>query len=173
MSLISQRLRRLFIVHSGQNNQKGRRNIDIWLRRIRGDDSASPRHAGVRDQQLAHSQERKTINNSNRAKGQIVGRQAPVVYIWGLGGGGSVMGGREAQSKCQGAGEGEEDRGKDNNTLHSAGGKCFHAAFSDGQRAKRQSRRSSAVFHFLTRPLVLVPFRPSGTFCSWLGQICS
>lgn len=128
---------------TGQNNQKRRWNKDIWLCRIRGaDDPASSPHACVRDQQLAHSQERKTINNSNRTKGQIFGRRAPVVYIWGLGEGGSPTEGREAPThgqnvRVQGRARRTEARGAQAKTITRFTApveKCFHAAFSDGQR---------------------------------------
>lgn len=166
---------------TGQNNQKRRGNEDIWLCRIRGaDDSASSRHAGVHDQQLAHSQERKTINNSNRTKGQIFGRRAPVVYIWGLSEGGSPTEGREAPThsqnvRVQGRARRTEARGAQAKTItrFTAPVESVSTRHSQTVNAKRQSRRSSSVFHFLSRPLLLVPFRPSGTFCSRLGQICS
>lgn len=180
--MISKSQQRLFKVHWGQNNQKRRWNKDIWLCRIRGaDDSASSRHAGVRDQQLAHSQEHKTINNSKRTKGQIFGRRAPVVYIWGLGEGGSPTEGREAPThgqnvRVQGGGD-EEDRARGARaktiTRFTAPVESVSTRHSQAVNAMRQSRRSSSMFHFLSRPLLLVPFGPSGTFCSRPGQICS
>lgn len=50
----------------------GMKPFDFGMRGA--DDSATALHAGVRDQQLAHSPEREKINNSDGTKGQIFGR---------------------------------------------------------------------------------------------------
>lgn len=139
-----------FKVHMGQitTSDDGMKPFDFGMRGA--DDSATALHAGVRDQQLAHSPERDKINNSDGTKGQIFGRWAPVVCIWSLSEGRSQIGeprGTHAASKCQGAGEGEEGRGQrgqseHNNTFHGADGKCCHA---HSETVNAQSYKAAAL----------------------------